>query len=246
MKKRILIGVAIALVFLTVLVIRLPAQWITSFLPRDLECEDPAGTLWSGECGSLRLHATSFGTVTWSIAPLRLFSARLNADVSVTRPPAHAQGNVEMSTSGTITARNLVADAPFDPALIPELPENVAGKAHVDLPFLRVNNGVIEAIEGAIQVHDLARGGPDATTLGDYSLEFPHTDAPGEPIGHLRDLGGPLSIEASLKLTKEPGFVLDGVLAARPSAPPQLARDIETLGLPDSSGRRPFSIAGTF
>lgn len=246
MKKHILIGVAIALIFLTVLVIRLPAQWITGFLPRDLVCQDPAGTLWSGECGALRMHASSFGTVTWSIAPSRLFGGKLVADVTVMRPPAQAQGNIELSPSGIVTARHVLADLPLDPALIPDLPDNLAGKAHVDLPLLRVHNGVVQSIEGNIEVHDLARGGPDAASLGDYAMNFPAVQGTGEPVGHLRDLNGPLNVEASLRLTREPGFVLDGVIAARPGAPAQLAREIESLGLPDSSGRRPFSIAGTF
>ena len=246
MKTRILIGVVIALVFLTVLVIRLPAQWIMSFLPRELACDDPAGTIWNGECGALRLHASSFGKVDWAIAPMSLLGARLVADVTISHPSAHASGNLELAPSGTIIARRVLADLPLDPALIPELPEYIGGKAHADLSFVRLRNGVIEAVEGSVQVRDLARGGADATALGDYTLDFPHAAAEGEPVGHLRDLGGPLSIEASLRLTREPGFVLDGVLSARSTAPPALAKDIESLGLPDSSGRRPFSIAGTF
>ena len=244
MKTKALIGVAIVLVFLAVLVIRLPAQWIVNFLPRDLVCEDPSGTIWNGECGALKLHAASFGTIDWTVAPGRLFAGKLVADVSLTRPPSHAQGTVELSTSGTVIARALIADFPIDPAIIPALPENLAGRAHADIALLKLHDSVIESIEGTIEVHDLAQGGADAAALGDYSLVFPHSETAGEPLGHLRDLGGPLSVEATLKLTREPGFTLDGVLAARSSAPPQLAKDIESLGLPDSSGRRPFSIAG--
>jgi general secretion pathway protein N len=246
LKAKALIGVAIALVFFVVLVMRLPAQWIAGFLPRDLACEEPSGTIWNGECGTLRLHAASFGTLGWSLAPLRLLSGKLVADVVLSRPPARAHGNLELSPSGPIVARAIIADFPIEPALIPELPENIAGRAHAEIGLLKLRDGVVESLEGSIQVHDLAQGGADAAALGDYSLEFAHREAPGEPVGQLRDLGGPLSVEATLRLTREPGFVLDGVIAARASAPPQLAEDIETLGLPDSSGRRPFSIAGTF
>ncbi|MGH8286318.1 MAG: type II secretion system protein N, partial [Steroidobacteraceae bacterium] len=57
---------------------------------------------------------------------------------------------------------------------------------------------------------------------------------------------GPLNVTGSLRLTREPGFVLDGLVAARPDASPELARQLQYLGAPDAGGRRPFSIAGTF
>ena len=59
-------------------------------------------------------------------------------------------------------------------------------------------------------------------------------------------MGGPLALDATLQLTHDPGYVLQGQVAARPSAPAQLADQLKYLGTPDSSGRRPFSLAGTF
>ena len=65
--------------------------------------------------------------------------------------------------------------------------------------------------------------------------------------GQLRDLGsGPLAVEGTVRLTPEPGFDLEGLVTARPTASPELAQDIQFLGSPDARGRRPFSLAATF
>jgi len=43
---------------------------------------------------------------------------------------------------------------------------------------------------------------------------------PGEPTGKLRDLNGPLAVEGTLRLTRQPGFELEGLVAARPAPRP--------------------------
>jgi hypothetical protein len=60
------------------------------------------------------------------------------------------------------------------------------------------------------------------------------------------DLGGPLALAGTLRMTPEPGFVVDGTVAARPTASPNLVRQLQMLGAPDAQGRRSFSIANTF
>jgi hypothetical protein len=65
-------------------------------------------------------------------------------------------------------------------------------------------------------------------------------------VGDLTDLGGPLAVRGTLRLTNQPGYVLEGQVAARADAAPELVSNLQFLGTPDASGRRPFSIAGTF
>ena len=62
----------------------------------------------------------------------------------------------------------------------------------------------------------------------------------------MRDLDGPLALEGTLRLTPQPGFELEGLIAPRNGAPPELVNNIRFLGAPDASGRRSFSLAGTF
>ena len=59
-------------------------------------------------------------------------------------------------------------------------------------------------------------------------------------------LGGPVGVTGTLTLTGEPGYVIDGLVTVRADTAPALAAQIAILGTPDSEGRRPFSIAGTY
>jgi hypothetical protein len=47
-------------------------------------------------------------------------------------------------------------------------------------------------------------------------------------------------------LTPEPGFDLQGLVAARPSASADLVQNLRFLGSPDAQGRRQFSLESSF
>ncbi len=68
----------------------------------------------------------------------------------------------------------------------------------------------------------------------------------GELTGAVRDLGGPLQVSGTLHLTAAGGFELQGLVAPRASASPELIENLRFLGTPDAAGRRTFAISGTF
>jgi hypothetical protein len=177
-------------------------------------------------------------------------AGKLNADVVITRPTGTAQGNVEVGLDKNISARDVKADLPLDRELASALPPNLQGlrgKIHAELAHVRVEKQALKAIQGVVEARDLTDGeGSNAQRWGSYSLTFPASTG-GDPVGQLRDLGGgPLAVEGTVRLTPEPGFDLEGLVTARPTAPPELAQDIQFLGSPDAQGRRPFSLAATF
>jgi general secretion pathway protein N len=209
-------------------------------------CTDADGTIWSGTCTGLTFQQQPIGDLSWEVHASRLLAGKINADLVVTRPTGSAHGNVETGFDKKITARDIRADLPLDPALTSALPPDfhgLRGKLHAQIASLRVDGQTIRAIEGVVEAHDLING---AQSWGSYSITFPPPTT-GDPVGQIRDLGnGPLAVEGTLKLTPEPGFDLEGLVTARPTASPELARDIQYLGSPDAQGRRPFSLAGTF
>ena len=99
-------------------------------------------------------------------------------------------------------------------------------------------------LQGRIEVHDLEDRSGNATPLGSYVVDFPGGGP--EPVGKLHDLDGPLALEGTLRLTRQGGFELEGMVAPRANAPPELVNNIRFFGSPDASGRRPFSLSGTF
>jgi len=228
--------------FVLALIARFPASWAAWMLPRDVACRELGGTLWSGTCSDLTVTQASLGDLQWSLEPLRLFLGELSLQVSLTRPQGRARGGIEIGLSGAITGRNLQARFRLDHALIAQLPPSTRAVVDANLTSLRWQNGNIEAIRGEIAVTGLTTA--QGESLGAYRIAFPGGGT-GEPTGRLSDLGGPFSVEGTVRVTPGPGYVVSGLIAARTGAPPDLAAQLRYLGTPDSEGRREFSVAGT-
>lgn len=238
------------LVFAGIVITRLPASWVMPGPASGVKCADIDGSIWTGTCTGLSVQQQPVGDVSWDVHASRLLAGKLNADVVLTRPTGTAQGNVEVGTDRKINARNVKADFPLDPELTSSLPPDLRtlrGRIHAELASVRVDGKVLRSIEGVVEARDLVNSeGGAPQRWGSYSLTFPPSPG-GDPVGQLRDLsGGPLAVEGSVKLTPEPGFDIEGLVTARPSASPELAKDLQFLGSPDAQGRRPFSLAATF
>jgi len=236
------IGLLAACAFLVILVARLPASWV---LPRSgaLGCESFEGSVWSGSCGGLTLQRAPWGDLSWDVAPLHLLTGTLAAHVVLRNGPVTGSADLARGLGGSLEARNLVADLAIDPRKLPHMPPQLRGNVHTDLALARIADGAIVELKGRVEVHDLTRRTGHVTQLGSYALTFP--GGSGDPLGTLADLGGPLSVHGTLRLTKQPGYVLEGQVAPREGAPSELLSDLQVLGTPDGLGRRPFSIAGT-
>jgi general secretion pathway protein N len=244
MKRSVLIAVAAAVAFLVVLLMRFPARWAAGLLPEGVSCNQLGGTLWTGTCLGFVVRNIPGGDVRWSLHPLRLFVGKLGLDLAVVRGGASVEGDVSLGFSGAISAENVKARLPLDSSLIPFLSPMMRGTATADLKSLQVEGRTVMGIEGLVEVRGLEQG--PGNSLGDYRVTFPPGQGDGEPVGQLVDLGGPLSVAGTLKLTREPGYVIEGQVAAKPGAPEQITRQIQFLGAPDAQGRRPFSLAGTY
>jgi hypothetical protein len=243
-KRPLWIALLAAVAFVAIVLARMPAAWIVPARGPQWACGSIDGSLWSATCTGLTVNGTPLGDLTWELHPLRLAAGRLAAHLTVSHGPADAAADVELTFGQRITARNVVADLPLDPALLPSLPADLHGRAHVELALAQVERGVIRQLQGRIEARNLEERSGNNTPLGSYSVTFP--GGSGEPVGMLRDLEGPLALEGTLRLTPAPGFELEGVIAARQGAPPELVNSLRFLGSPDATGRRPFSLSGTF
>jgi len=243
-KRPLWIALLAAAAFVAIVLARMPAGWVVPARGAQWACASLDGSLWSGTCAGLTVSGTPLGDLSWELHPLRLAAGRLAAHLTLSHGPAEAAADVELTFGQRITARNLVADLPLDPALLPPVPPNLHGRAHVALALVQVQRGVIREIQGRIEVRNLEERSGNNTALGSYSVSFP--GGSGDQVGTLRDLEGPLALEGTLRLTPAPGFELEGVIAARRDAPPELVNSLRFLGSPDATGRRPFSLSGTF
>jgi len=244
-KRPLWIALLAAIAFLAIVLARMPAAWVLPARSAQWSCTGIEGSLWSGGCSGLTVGGTALGDLTWDLKPSRLLLGRAAAGVTLSHGPADAAADIEAGLGGTITARNVIADLPLSSGLVPSVPANLYGRAHCELALVQLQHGVIRQIEGRIEARNLEERSGNNTALGSYAVNFP-AGGSGDPVGTLRDLEGPLALEGTLRLTPAPGFELEGVIAARGGAPPELVNSLRFLGSPDATGRRPFSLSGTF
>jgi len=241
LKRRLAITLAVLIAFLAVILVQFPARWAGAALPRNVSCRELSGTLWQGSCSGLNAYAISVGDLDWTLHPLRLLIGRLDLDLALDAAGRLTRGRVELGLGGRISAHALKGTLPLDRQWFPQLATLPGATADFDIDSLLYDGRRLADLIGRIDVHGLRS---DGTALGDYRLLF--AGGGDDPVARLSDLGGPFSVEGTLKLTREPGYVLEGRVAARPGAPPDTVQALRFLGSPDAQGRRPFSVAGTF
>jgi hypothetical protein len=236
------IALLAAAAFAVILLLRLPASWV---VPRTgiVACPNPDGSVWSGSCTGLTVQSLPFGDLSWDLAPLRLLTGTLAARVVLAHGPVTGGADVAYGIGGRLALRNLVADLKLDPRSIPHVPPQLRGSVHTDLGLVRLEHGVLTELKGRIEARDLTHRTGHVTPLGSYAVTFP--GGSGDPVGTLEDLDGPLSVHGTLRLTRQPGYVLEGTVAPRPAAASELLDELQFLGSADALGRRPFNIAGT-
>jgi general secretion pathway protein N len=240
-KRTILLVCLALLAFAVMLVIRLPASWVVGRLPPNVQCTPVSGTLWNGSCGSVVANGMQVGRLNWKLRPMKLLSGKLAAFVDLQRTDAFVRGEVESSfDQSEITLHDVDAALPIDPSIARQFPPNLRGRGTAKLQMLQMEQGIITAVRGRVEGRDLVQQYP----IGSFAVTFAGND--GEPVGRIESLGGPLDVEGTLRLTREPGFAVEGTVAAGADVHPQLARQLEYLGSPDGQGRRPFSVAATF
>ncbi|HUN25356.1 MAG TPA: type II secretion system protein N [Steroidobacteraceae bacterium] len=237
------ITAAAAAAFLVVLVAQLPARWAAHALPRRIACSDLEGTVWNGGCAGLSVSGMPLGDLAWRVHPLRLLLLHLSAAIDLDGPDTRLSATVDLAPMGAGSAADVHATLPLDHRLLAQLPLSEHASLQANLTRLAWRGRRVTRLSGQVELRGLTF--PSGEPLGDYQLSFPPATG-GEPVGRIADLGGPLSVEGTLRLTPQPGFAVQALVAARSGTPADIAQGLRFLGSPDAQGRREFSFEGTF
>jgi len=235
-------------VFLVVLVLYLPASWISSALPPGVHCNELGGSVWHGECLGLQYQGATLGDATWNLAPSRAFTGRLSGDVDVRGAAINARADLDTNFSGVGELRSVALNVALDPALLPQVPPQQRGTLLAKLARLELGPGPApRAIEGTIELRDFKQVGAQPMDLGSYQVTFDGS-APqdGGLVGKLKDLGGPYIVEGTVKLTPPNGYLVQGYITGRTAAAERIVREITLGATPDASGRSTFSFEGSY
>jgi hypothetical protein len=234
-----------AVLFVGLLVWRLPCRWLRPLLPATVQCAQPQGTVWNGQCEQLRIDVRELHNVRWQLAPLPLLTGTLAVTASVSDPRLQAQGELRYDIGGSWQLRAATAQLAVPSDLLPGWLPNCSGNLSIDVPTASGLRSQVMALQSTIQMRKLWMHRPEVE-WGDYQLSLANGASAGEFNGQLRDLGTALRLSGTLSFNLVRGdYEINGRVAATPRAAAELQHLVEQLGAPDAEGMRPFSVAGT-
>jgi hypothetical protein len=237
---------AALLLFALTVMARLPARWALHAAPASVSCEEPAGSVWQGRCGLVRVGGMTIGPVSWRLHPLPLLLARADADLTSHDASLPGSARLTLRSGGRLEVQALRASVPLDSGRLPLFPNGWSGQLELDLSTLTLESGHIRALQGIVNANALKQLSP-AMPFGSYQLRFLASAGKDDQIiGELRDSGGPLAVAGTLQLGTSGDYVLNGTALARSDATPELVKAVQFLGEADVQGRRPFSLTGTY
>jgi len=221
---------------------RLPAAWIIPASARAVAPALASMARCGAECApvspcSARRSGMSAGSCTPGCCSLAS-----SPPTSPSRARWQPRGRGAAGLRHRVTVRHFLADLPLDPALIPGLPADLHG-ARTWISRWRSSSRHHHRASGAHRARDLEDRSGRATPLGSFVVTFPA--APGSrPASCATSTAHSPSRHAAPDASA--GLRARGLVAPRAGAAPELVNNIRYLGSPDATGRRPFSVAGTF
>ena len=246
-RPRLLIALGLA-AFLLLLLVTLPAQVVMGHLGRlGIQATGVSGSIWNGQAAMVRVGTLPLGQLSWDLHALKLLTGHASATVAVKQADAFAQSDIYVALNGRITLRDVTASWPLGALAAAGLPAGWKGTANARLTELVVEHGLPIAIAGTVDLANLVGPANRPADLGSYRATFPSAAKAGSGIAaDLTDVDGSISLNATLRVQPDRSYLIEGQIATRPEAPSQVVSALQYLGEADASGRRPFSLSGTF
>jgi hypothetical protein len=236
----------VMLLFMLVVILRLPAAWVAHALPAPLVCGSPAGTAWNGRCDTLRIGTLSLANLSWELLPDELLHGKLGMRARLDDVALQASGKALVSLRRHVQAYDLVAHLPLPSALAPGMPLGWSGMLELDLPRLETQGATLQSLRGAVRLSPLQQTQPPVDYGG---FEWQLADGAlhdGHLSGAVHDLGGPTRLQGTLSVGLKGDYDLNARIAAGPGADEALQQSLQQLGAADAQGFRPLLAAGTF
>jgi general secretion pathway protein N len=240
------IGLAAFVVFALV---TLPARIVLARLaPASIRADGVSGTIWNGRAQAVAIEGARIGSAEWRLHPWALLTARVSADVRITRVDGFLQTQAAVTPGGRARFHDLTGSLPISALPPSAAPGGWTGTLNLRLARLVLRDGWPIEAEGTVEIVDLAGPAARPIDMGNYRVTFTEQATSDDEVlrGALADGGGPLQLSGELQLNaQDRSYLIEGLIAARPDAPRELLNTVQFLGEADPEGRRPFSLSGT-
>ncbi len=239
-KRLILAGIA---TFVIALAITFPArvayQW---FAPGDLKLNGISGSIWRGSAAQGFAGSVYLANVIWRFQPLALLTGKLEFATKSTLASGFFDAKFAVGIGGSLTLSDIAGALTLDTLATTYGLSGIEGDVSVQFEELIVENGLPIEATGTLNIANLVSRYLSATRLGDYKAEFQtHDDG---ILGSVESINGVLELVGTIKLSRDRSYAFVGKVAAKPTAPTNIAQQLQLLGSPDSQGMREFRIEG--
>lgn len=238
--------------YLLFLLMLFPAATAWSwFAPKGLplQLQGINGSIWQGSASQTSWKGQPLGTLHWDLQVLPLMLGKLGAGFSIQTPQGYLQGEVTAPlTSGPIRLSEMSGQLPlaelmrFAPSM--PIPVAVAGTATLNISQLEFDP-VTRAVgaTGRANWQSAEVLSPQAFKMGNLQADI-STDGEGVVVAQLKDLGGPLQLDAQFQIKPDQTYHLSGTVAAANSAEASLQQALAWLGQADANGRHRLNLNG--
>ena len=235
MRRNILVIASVLIVFVILLVARLPASWLLNNFASHLPLAYIEGTAWNGSA-SVTHPAFPLEKIQWQISPWSLLAGEATAEISIDEPGVQLLATVAASSQAV---RVDLETANIDASRLNKLGVLPYGSAIAgDLVF---ENILIEKqaerftlAEGEIRWLPAYLVAPQAISLQGYKASIQHED--NKLLVYIKDQGGPLKVEglAMLEANLQYDYTVNINLVEQ--APAEVQAGLTRLGRIDADG----------
>lgn len=234
----------------------LPASLLARFLPASAQADDFSGTVWHGSAGRLSLNNRDAGALEWRLHPLALFKLHIAADLHWVKGGFVLDGAVD-AEHGAVSVSDVDGGGPIADLRDFGAAAGWSGTARVRIQQMSAGllaGGIqLKSATGEIEVSDFSSPqlAPGAN-LGGYALRFsnPAITPDTEAVATLADTGGPVGVEADIRVSlKTRTGLFSGTVKQRPDTPPALKSQLDNIAQlhpRDAQGRIPVDLEFTF
>lgn len=221
------------------------AEPVLAKLPQRPQLAGVDGTIWSGRAAQATFRGVALGEVEWRLSPWGLLIGRIDVGVKLNGSEGYLDGDLSTGFGGgRVQLRDLQGQVPATllKKFVPRLPLAPTGSFAITLDEVVIEAAQLRGLDGRIVWNKGGISAPMTLEFGDLVADL--TSAEDGITGRIKDSGGPMQLEAELKLTADGTYNLNGKSSARPSAAPALKTSLSLLGQPDAQGMIPFRFNG--
>lgn len=234
--KWLLLGLASYLLMLIATLPMRPVYDLFATKMAPLSLQGVQGKLWNGQASAVHYNNIGLGSINWSFKPTELLSGQFGFDFINQDNQTHSTGIAGMSMFGKTYLDNVSGHAPASNLykMLGSYPLNLSGKILYDIQQLRLNNNVVELIQGTMTWQKAAIQAPFPAELG--TIEVQLSSEQENMLLQISNKGGQLGVQGSVKVLKDKRIQSDIRIIPRKNADPGLVNILRSFGKADRSG----------